>query len=379
MTTPAIEAFLQGARPPTPFLVTDLDVVANRYRRLVEALPGVEICYAVKANPAPPVLSVLAGLGASFDVASPGEVAEIAGLGVGGGRMSYGSTVKKRTDITSAVQRGVNRYSVDCAAELDKVIDLVPDPTVCVRIAHDGAGAEWPLGAKFGCSPGEAVDLLVAAGRAGAIAGIGFHVGSQQHRPEAWRQALFTCADVFSQARSRGGAPSFVNLGGGFPAMYLDEIPPIEEFGSVIGRTAASCFDDEVQLMAEPGRYLVAEAGLIRSEVVLVSTRNNDTRRWVYLDVGIFSGLVEPAFGEAIRYRLRTSRDGPAEEVVIAGPTCDSADVIYEKSAYRLPVALQAGDQLDLLAAGAYTHSYSTVGFNGFPPLTQHFVGRVAA
>jgi ornithine decarboxylase len=255
---------------------------------------------------------------------------------------------------------------------------MVDHPTVCVRIAHEGAGAGWPLGAKFGCSPGEAVDLLVRAERAGAVTGVGFHVGSQQHRPEAWHQALLTCATVFARARSQGAAPSSVNLGGGFPATYLDEVPSIDDLGATITETVASCFGDEVHLMAEPGRYLVAEAGLIRSEVVLVSTRAGDTRRWVYLDVGVFSGLIEPAFGEAIRYRLRTRHDdGPAEEVVIAGPTCDSADVIYEKAAYRLPVALRAGDHVDLLAAGAYTHSYSTVGFNGFPPLSQHFVGGV--
>jgi ornithine decarboxylase len=374
--TPAIEAFLRSDAPLTPFLVTDVDVVADRYRRLADALPDVELCYAVKANPAAPVLAVLAGLGASFDVASPGEVALIEDLGVLPDRMSYGSTVKKRADIADAASRGVTRYSVDCAAELDKVLATVDEPTVCVRIAHDGVGAGWPLGAKFGCSPGEAADLLVRAGRAGAVSGVGFHVGSQQTRPESWHQALVTCATIFSGARNRGATPSFVNLGGGFPATYLDQVPSIDDFGATITETAASCLGDEVHLMAEPGRCLVAEAGLIRSEVVLVSTRAGDTRRWVYLDVGVFTGLIEPAFGEAIRYRLRTRHDGgPAEEVVIAGPTCDSADVIYEKSAYRLPVALRAGDHVDLLAAGAYTHSYSTVGFNGFPPLTQHFVG----
>jgi ornithine decarboxylase len=127
--------------------------------------------------------------------------------------------------------------------------------------------------------------------------------------------------------------------------------------------------------MVEPGRYLVADAGVLRSEVVLVSRRSTeDQERWVYLDVGKFHGLAE-TMDEAIRYRLRTAHDGGATgPVAIAGPTCDSADVLYEKSAYELPLALAEGDMVDLLAAGAYTTTYSSTGFNGFPPLAEHYL-----
>ena len=130
-----------------------------------------------------------------------------------------------------------------------------------------------------------------------------------------------------------------------------------------------------MEIMVEPGRYLVADAGVLRTEVVLVSRRSPlDTERWVYLDCGKFHGLAE-TMEEAIRYRLRTIHDGgPTGAVAIAGPTCDSADVLYEKSAYELPLALAEGDMVDILSAGAYTTTYSSVGFNGFPALQEHFV-----
>jgi ornithine decarboxylase len=205
-------------------------------------------------------------------------------------------------------------------------------------------------------------------------------VGSQQRDLDSWDDTLEVVAEVAERAAQIGAAPRFLNLGGGFPGTYREQSPAIAAYGAAVESALAKWFPDGLdEVMVEPGRYLVADAGVLRSEVVLVSRRSpEDSERWVYLDCGKFHGLAE-TMEEAIRYRVRTPYDGtPAGAangpVALAGPTCDSADVMYEKSAYELPLALGEGDMVDILSAGAYTTTYSSVGFNGFPPLEEHFV-----
>ncbi|HWL41971.1 MAG TPA: type III PLP-dependent enzyme [Ilumatobacter sp.] len=379
--TPKLERFLASTSLPTPFVVFDVDVVEQRYRALRDALPAANVYYAVKANPGRPILERLHALGSSFDVASPAEIEACLAVGVPPSRISYGNTIKKRADISTAAALGVRRFTVDCVEELAKVVELAPGSSVCVRLFHDCGGADWPLSRKFGCAPSDVVRLLVAASSAGLACGVSFHVGSQQRDVHSWFETLGVVADVFAQARELGAAPSFLNLGGGFPGTYRDAVPDIGDYGTAVTAALGHWFpealrpDSPIEVMVEPGRYLVADAGVLRSEVVLVSTRTvDDFERWVYLDVGKFHGLAE-TMDEAIRYRLRTSRDGgPTSPVVIAGPTCDSADVLYSKSGYELPVTLRDGDLVDLLSAGAYTTTYSSVGFNGFAPLAEHFI-----
>lgn len=372
-----IEAFLTATERETPFLVVDLDVVANRYRRLDAALPSTDIFYAVKANPSPEVLELLAAEGCRFDVASPAEIDQALAAGASAADLSYGNTVKKASDIAYAYAKGVRMFSFDADEELDKLIAHAPGAVVFARILCDGAGSDWPLSRKFGCDVDQAVELLVKAGEAGLALGVCFHVGSQQRNPEAWRAALEIVANDISRPLADAGfALDVVNIGGGFPGHYLVGVPSPEEYGAAIGRAVADLFGpNPPRLIAEPGRYLVADAGLIAAEVVLVARKSiNDAHRWVYLDIGLFGGLAE-ALGEAIKYPIRTERDGgPTGPVVIAGPTCDSADVLYEEFKYQLPVDLRAGDSVRLLSAGAYTTTYSSVGFNGFPPLRAYYL-----
>ncbi len=378
--SPAIAEFLSTTDAPTPFVVVDVDLVARRYDQLVAAIPAARVFYAVKANPGLPILRRLVELGSQFDVASPAEIDMCLEAGARPEDISYGNTIKKRRDIEYAVSRGVRRFTVDCDAELDKLAAVLPDASVCIRLRHDCGGADWPLSRKFGCEPADVVRLLVAAHAHGMDTGVSFHVGSQQRDLGAWDEALSVVADVFQRAAAQGARPRFLNLGGGFPGTYREQAPTIAMHGVAVGEALARWFPagtamelDEV--MVEPGRYLVADAGVLRSEVVLVSRRSlDDDERWVYLDCGKFHGLAE-TMDEAIRYRLRTPHDGGATgPVALAGPTCDSADVLYEKSAYELPLALAEGDLVDVLSAGAYTTTYSSVGFNGFPPLGEHFV-----
>ncbi|MEY2554076.1 MAG: ornithine decarboxylase [Ilumatobacteraceae bacterium] len=376
--TPALEAFLARTDVATPYVVVDLDVVQDRYRLLAAAVPEATIFYAVKANPARPVIERLVSLGSSFDVASPAEIDRCLEAGAAAKRISYGNTIKKRRDIAYAVSCGVGRFAVDAESELQKVIDVAPGADVCVRLRHDCGGADWPLSRKFGCDPSDVVHLLEVGARAGMRLGVSFHVGSQQRDLSAWDTTLEVVSSIAARAADVGARLDFLNLGGGFPGTYTEATPPIEAYGAAVRASLARWFPDGVpDLMIEPGRYMVADAGVLRTEVVLVSRRSpEDEERWVYLDCGKFHGLAE-TMDEAIRYRLRTPHDGtPTGPVALAGPTCDSADVLYEKNAYHLPLALAEGDAIDILSTGAYTTTYSSVGFNGFPPLADYCVSR---
>ena len=371
-----IDAFLRDQNVPTPFVVVDVDLVEQRYVQLVEAIPQARVYYAVKANPAVPIIERLVRLGSAFDVASPAEIDRCLEAGANPDDISYGNTIKKRRDIAYAASCGVRRFTVDVEAELDKVAAEAPGASVCVRLRHECGGADWPLSRKFGADAPDVVRVLGLAAKAGMESGVSFHVGSQQRDLLAWDDTLSVVAEIIDRARNQGANPSFVNLGGGFPGTYREASPAIHAYGTAVRAALSKWFPDGLaEIMVEPGRYLVADAGVLRSEVVLVSRRSpEDSERWVYLDCGKFHGLAE-TMDEAIRYRLRTPHDGQVSgPVVLAGPTCDSADVLYEKSAYELPLALAEGDMVDILSTGAYTTTYSSVGFNGFPPLQEHYV-----
>jgi ornithine decarboxylase len=357
----------------TPVLVMDVAAVVSSYARLVRALPGCRVYYAVKANPAPEILDALAACGSSFDVASQEEIVRTLAIGVTPARLSFGHTVKKASAIALAHAAGVDLFALDSTGELQKIADHAPGARVMVRLQTNGRGAEWPLSRKFGCDPAMAFDLLLEARALGLIPyGLTFHVGSQQTDPSRWDEPVALAARLVERARSEGIRLQMLNLGGGFPAQYRGFVPPIEAYGAAIGRSLAHHFErDRPDVIVEPGRHLVADAGIIRTEVILVARKSyGDETRWVYLDCGKFGGLAE-TMDEAIKYRLRTpGRRGRPTRVVLAGPTCDSADILYERCSYYLPDDLQAGDRVEVLSAGAYTYPYASIGFNGFAPLS---------
>jgi len=375
--TDRIRDFLRDRRPEGPCLVLDLAVVRDNYRNFARALPDSRVYYAVKANPAPEVLSLLAGLGSSFDCASLPEIEMALAAGATPDRISYGNTVKKERDIATAFARGVRLYAVDSVEEVEKLARAAPGAQVFCRILCDGAGADWPLSRKFGCEPEMAVGVLEHAHRLGLDAfGVSFHVGSQQPNPNAWDAALKATASVFRTLSERGIQLRMVNLGGGFPAKYLKQVPVVKTYGRAIFKALRRHFGNRIpETIIEPGRGLVGDAGIIKAEVVLVSKKaEDDPLRWVYLDIGKFGGLAE-TMEEAIRYPIRTPHDGDAmAPCVIAGPTCDSADVLYEKTPYDLPVSLSIGDEVLIEGTGAYTTTYASVAFNGFGPLKSYVI-----
>jgi ornithine decarboxylase len=379
--TDRIQEFLaqrrRDGRDIGPCLVLDLDVVRENYLGFAKALPDTRVFYAVKANPAPEVLSLLARLGSCFDTASVAEIEQTLAAGATPERISYGNTIKKERDIARAFALGVRLFAVDCEAEVEKIARVAKGSRVFCRILCDGSGAEWPLSRKFGCAPEMAGRVLEHAHRLGLVAyGVSFHVGSQQPNPRMWDGALKSAADIFRDLAERGINLQMVNLGGGFPTKYLKNVPAVKTYGNAIFRALSKHFGNRIpETIIEPGRGMVGAAGVIEAEVVLISKKaDNDAVRWVYLDIGKFNGLAETT-DEMIRYPIRTESDGAATSpCVIAGPSCDSVDVLYEKEPYCLPVCLEIGAKVLIEGTGAYTTTYSSVGFNGFPPLESFVI-----
>lgn len=357
----------------TPYLELDVDSAVTRLSTLARTFPGAAVHYAVKANAHPALLTRLVQAGARFDVASPAEVDGCVAAGAAAGNLLYSNPVKRRSDIAYAYRAGVRTYVVDCVSEMLKVAEEAPGSTVLGRLMTSGGGSDWPLSRKFGASARDCVTLLEHASAVGLRAGgVAFHVGSQQRDPESWREPIEMSGTIFQQLRRRGHLPWLLDLGGGFPADHVGDQPPLDAYGEAIGRHLREVFGDEPPAtMIEPGRAIVGDAGVVVASVVGVCWRGR--RRWVYLDAGVFSGLME-TLGESIRYRISADRPGRLGPVVLAGPTCDSLDVLYESTPIQLPLDLAEGDLVRFRSAGAYTTCYSTVGFNGFPPLPTRIV-----
>lgn len=365
------EDYALGTSFEHPTLVIDTQAVAAQYRALRAGLGEALIHYAVKANPEPQVIATLAHLGCRFDAASRGEIALCLSQGVPAAHISYGNTIKRASDIAFAHQAGVSLFAADAEEELNKIADHAPGARVYIRVIVDASEADWPLSRKFGCARDKVLSLLDMAAELGLKpVGLSFHVGSQTRRASMWATTLDQIQALWQAAHLAGHRLCLLNIGGGFPAFYGEEIDGVTAYGQAVMAQVTARFGHDVQVMAEPGRGTVAEAGTIAAEVLLVSKKSDDDlHRWVYLDIGKFSGLAE-TMDEAIRYQFLTSRDHePKGPCVVAGPSCDSADVLYEKSPMQMPLGLKAGDRVLIRNCGAYTSSYSSVGFNGFPPL----------
>jgi ornithine decarboxylase len=357
----------------TPRLELHVPTAVARFRQLRAALPSTAVHYAVKANPHPVLLRALVAAGSSFDVASPAEVRVCLDAGARADDLVYSNPIKLRADIVTAAELGVRLFVVDSPEETRKVAEAAPGTAVLCRIVTSGSGSDWPLSRKYGCSTSEAVEVLRLAATLGLDpAGVSFHVGSQQRDPSAWDAPIEASSRVFAALRQAGLQPWLLDLGGGFPAALEGGAPALDAYGAAIRRSLRKRFGSRrPRTIIEPGRSIVADSGRLVTSVVAVVHRG-DTR-WVYLDAGVFTGLVE-TLDEAIRYRLETDVAGPTGPCVLAGPTCDSADVLYEKEPVHLPLTLAEGDRVVLTSAGAYTTCYSTVGFNGFAPLPTELV-----
>ncbi|WP_027350356.1 type III PLP-dependent enzyme [Halotalea alkalilenta] len=371
-----LKTFADGQE--TPFVVIDLATISRAFDELVESFPSARIFYAVKANPATEITELLRDKGSNFDIASIYELDKVLATGVDASRISYGNTIKKARDVRYFYEKGVRMFATDSEADLRNIAKAAPGSKIYVRILTEGSStADWPLSRKFGCQTDMAMDLLILARELGLDPyGISFHVGSQQRDIGVWDAAIAKVKVIFERLREEDGIVlKMINMGGGFPANYLQRTNELAVYAEEITRFLQEDFGDDMpEIILEPGRSLIANAGVLVSEVVLVARKSRTAvERWVYTDVGKFSGLVE-TMDEAIKFPIWTERKGELEEVVIAGPTCDSADIMYEQYKYGLPLNLSSGDRLYWFSTGAYTTSYSAIEFNGFPPLKSYYL-----
>lgn len=344
----------------TPFLAMNRRIIGEKFTRLRRALTGVRVYYAIKANPHRRLIQMLHAMGAGFEVASEEEMNLVLGCGVSSREIITSNPLKSVSFIGAAHHAGVEYFAFDSYAEVDKLSAHAPGCKGYVRLVVPNEGSQWPLSRKFGVETAEAIELLeYAATRKVIPYGITFHVGSQCLSQSSWINAIKKSKVVWEAVRNRGIELRMLNIGGGFPIEYAtDSIPPVDELGRVIGRTLKDEFPPSIEIFAEPGRLIVGEAGTMVSTVVAKARREEEN--WLYLDIGVFTGLMESIGG--IQYPFLTLKDGPQMTWVVAGPTCDSMDVIAKQ--VSLP-DLAVGEKVYIPSAGAYTTAYASR-FNGF-------------
>lgn len=363
--TADIDRLLQAARArpaaeKTPVLLMDRASIKARYEEFRACFGRARVYYAVKSNPHPAIITLLNGLGCDFEVSSLGELRRLLDMGIAPPRITVGNPVKAPELVRLAGSSGIDFTAFDSDAEIEKLVALAPGTRVGVRLNVPNDGSEWPLTKKFGVEADRAVELLVRAGQRGLVPeGIFFHVGSQCTLAGTWAKAIEKSWSVWQRAAERGVRLRQLNVGGGFPATYLRPVPSVAEIAGVIHQSVAAFFPPGVEISVSPGRGLVAEAGILAASVMARAAR--DSEQWLYLDVGVFNGLMEAVGG--IKYRIVPSRGGPTRRWVLSGPTCDSFDVI--SSEVELP-DLEVGDRVYFTSAGAYTTAYASE-FDGFP------------
>ncbi|MDK2946786.1 MAG: ornithine decarboxylase [Geotoga sp.] len=351
----------------TPFLALDLNYVENNYKSLKNSINNVDVYYAVKANSHTKILSLLKDLGSSFDAASKGEIDKLLSLGVDPNNISFGNTIKKESDIKYAWENGITMFAVDSEMEVEKIARNAPGAKVYGRISTSSNDADWPLSDKFGTDVDHVISILEYAHRKGLSAyGVSFHVGSQSYNKYKWKEAILNASEVFEKLALKGIHLKLLNLGGGMPVQHVKPIPEVKEIGEVINESIKEYlyWVDGLKVITEPGRSMVGNAGIMASRVLLRSRKG--TKTWVYLDVGVFHGLMETI--ENFRYEVVVDRKENHEtmEMTLAGPSCDSVDTIYDE--VELPVDVGYNDVVYFMNTGAYTIEYASPHFNGITP-----------
>jgi ornithine decarboxylase len=351
-----------AAHHGTPLLVLDCDVIRHQYRALQQALPGVTLCYALKPLPHPAVVAELRDLGASFDVATTGEIRLVKAAGIEAARCIHTHPIKTDADIAAALRFGIRTFVADNPDEIEKFRRHRRRAELLLRISFRDPTAVVDLSRKFGCEPAAVLHLLEFAHRLGVrVRGLSFHVGSQVGDPAKYVEAIGACRGIMEQARAHGHAPlEVLDIGGGFPTGYRREPVPIAEFCRPI-RQALKKLPRGVQVLAEPGRFIAGPAGTAVARVVGRAQREG--RWWYYLDDGMYGCYSGQLYDHATYPIEVPDRTGPEHPSVLAGPTCDSIDVVRED--LMLP-ELELGDLVVGRLMGAYTWATAT-DFNFIP------------
>jgi ornithine decarboxylase len=346
----------------TPFLVLTPSRIHQSIRTLRTCLPGVELYYAMKSNPEPELLGLLNDLVDGIDVASYPEVAMAAAAGVTPERLFHSNPVKKDTDIAACVRHGVQWFTFDNADEVPKLSAHAPGANVLLRVAIRNESCVVDLGAKFGAHEDEALALVLQARAAGVnVRGIAFHVGSQSTDPGIYISALKLVRRLFDDAAKAGVRLDTLDIGGGFPVAYRVSVPKLEDFCRVVSRGLSQMFPAGVRIIAEPGRCISGDSMTLVVRVIGRSVRNGIP--WYFIDDGLYGAFSGKLFDHC-DYELIHAKRGPVHECVVAGPTCDSIDIVSRDQ--MLP-DMEIGDLLIVPGMGAYTKASAT-SFNGFQP-----------
>ncbi|MDR1850893.1 MAG: type III PLP-dependent enzyme [Mycoplasmataceae bacterium] len=371
--------YSESKKYKTPFVLVSKQIINDNFNKIKTNFPYAQVYTAIKANPCVDGIEVLNKLGSNFDIATIYELDMLLKLKVNPSRMSFGNTIKKKEDVAYAYKKGVRLFVSDSISDLENIAKYAPKSKVFFRILVDGsATAEWPLSLKFGADVQVVEELIYKAKALKLIpVGISFHVGSQQNDVNTWDKAIGRVSALFNKVAKNGIVLNLLNMGGGFPAHYIKTPHLLQEYAKNINVSLNKYFGNNIPtIILEPGRSLFGNAGVLVSEVILISKKTKTTKdKWLYVDSGIFNGLIE-TLGESIKYPLyvpnRKGKD--SKEFIIAGPTCDSADIMYKDFRNPLPKDIKIGDRIFWLSTGAYTSSYASVNFNSFPPIKTYFI-----
>ncbi len=349
----------------TPFMLIRRSVLEKQYRRFRKGLPQVTPYYAIKANPHPEIIKTFLKLGASFDVASAGEMKQVLSLGASPAKIIFANTIKSAEDIKFARKSRVRLMTFDNEPELYKLAAHYPGAHVLVRIKVANSGSVVELSLKFGADSDQALYLLRKAKSLGLVpTGVSFHVGSQSSNVENYLQALEITSDIFKAAAQEHLPLKMVDIGGGFPIQHFDNEVGInfERMASQISQQMKALFDKRVQFIAEPGRFFVGPAGILVTQVMGRTFRNN--KNYYYLNDGVYQDFSGMVFDHC-RYEFKTLRRGQKFLSALAGPTCDSFDTLSMNE--EIP-ELYVDDVLYVKNIGAYSCASAVAGFNGFAP-----------
>jgi ornithine decarboxylase len=347
----------------TPLFIISRTLLLAQLSRFRKLLPRVEPFYAVKANPNPEVIKLLARHGCGFDVASEPEMELVLGAGVEPERLIFANTIKRTGAIQFARHRRVNLMTFDSEYELTKIARYAPGARVLVRIKVPNVGSVVELSLKFGAEPSDAVPFLLKARKLGLEpVGIAFHVGSQCTYGNNYLEALELAKIILAEAAQKGLKLTMIDIGGGFPIRHFDSDEDwFAEMAPALNLELARLFAPEIRIIAEPGRTLIGPAAILVMSVIGKSIRNN--KHWYYLDDGVYGALSGTIFDHC-KYQFEAFKRGPTQLTTLAGPTCDSLDII--SPAEELP-ELELGDLVFARNIGAYSITHAT-SFNGIPP-----------
>ena len=351
----------------TPFMVTDLGIISNNIDRLITLLPQVDIYYAIKSNPDAQIIRTIDKKVAGYDIASLGEFEHLVALGISPERMLFSNPIKIPEHIQTTFEQGVRYFAFDSLMEINKLARWAPGSNVYLRLKVSDGGSRFPLSHKFGVNVDKAIDYLTKAKYAGLNPiGLAFHVGSQSDNHMDWELAFAASAKIIKSVANMGIHLNTLNIGGGIPAEYGQGNINLAQIAQAIvaGQTSLS---PQVRIVAEPGRSLAATSSIIVASVIGKEKRQ-DSADWLYLDMGVFQGLMEPLQFPSWRYPVHTDYDeveNRTQKYVLTGPSCDAHDTIGLD--YILPIDLDLHDRIYIASAGAYTIVYAS-NFNGFNP-----------